>query len=64
MRQRKIHKKDNKPRRKDNIGDTFYHGRPLQDKVKYRHMNKWIEEEENEIVQMKKRRKFKQEKFA
>ncbi len=56
---RKMHKKDLKPKMKDQIGDTIYHAKPSNNKVKYNHKNYWLEAEMEEIVpyRMKKKKR-------
>lgn len=60
MKQHKPHKKEIKPRRKDIVEEKFHHGRVNRDKVKYKHKNHWLEEEEVEIVNIKKKKKPKE----
>ena len=59
MRHNKVHKKDTSPKRKDRIEERFHHGRPTNDKVKYRHKNHWLDEEEADIIHVKKKKKSK-----
>ena len=59
MRQNKVHKKDQRPKRKDNVEDRFHHGRPNTNKVKYRHKYHWLDEEEVDIVNIKIKRTVK-----
>ena len=44
---RKKHKKDLIPKKKDQIGDKIYHGKPLSAKEKYKHKNHWLEQEDD-----------------
>ncbi len=53
MPPRKLHKKDLKPKMKDQIGDTIHHGRLPNDKVKYRHKGHWLDEVENDEMPIK-----------
>ena len=45
---RKKHKKDLIPKKKDQIGDKIHHGKPLSTKVKYKHKNHWLEQDDEE----------------
>lgn len=59
MKQHSTNKKSIKPKTKDQMGDTFHHGKPSNDKVKYNHKNHWLEEEFDEIVSYKSKKKKK-----
>ena len=61
MRQQKPHKKELKPKIKDQIGDTMHHGKQSNDKVKYNYKNHWLDEELEEIVPIKVKKKKKTE---
>jgi len=47
---KKQHKKDLKPKIKDQVGETIHNRKPKRKKVKYDHKNYWLEEEMEEIV--------------
>jgi len=57
MKNRKSFEKKQRPKDKDNQDDKIYQGRIRKDKIKYRHKNHWLEEEEKEIVKMKMKKK-------
>ena len=57
MPHRKLHKKDLKPKLKDQIGDTIHHGKSKDDKVKYKHKNHWLEEEDDDDIPLKVKKK-------
>jgi hypothetical protein len=59
MKRLKTHKKELKPKMKDQIGDTLHHGKPLTDKIKYNHKNHWLDEELEEEVPVKIKKKKK-----
>ena len=52
-------KKGLKPKTKNQTGETFHHGKLSNDKVKYNHKNHWLEEEFEEIVSHKLKKKKK-----
>ncbi|MFT4565088.1 MAG: hypothetical protein ACJA1A_003048 [Saprospiraceae bacterium] len=43
MPHRKLHKKDLKPKMKDQVGDTIHHGKLKIAKEKYKHKSHWLE---------------------
>ena len=57
MPHRKMHKKDLKPKQKDQIGDTIHHGKLTNDKVKYKHRNHWLEEDVDDDIPLKVKKK-------
>jgi hypothetical protein len=46
MKKYNPHKKELIPKQKDQIGDKIYHPKIKTEKVKYRHKQHWLEEEE------------------
>ena len=54
---RKLHKKDLKPKMKDEIGETIHHGRISKDKIKYKHKNHWLEEDDDLPIKVKPKKK-------
>ena len=59
MKKHNTHKKDLTPKEKDQIGDTMHHGKSTNIKVKYNHKNHWLEEDEEEEVPHKVKKKKK-----
>lgn len=59
MKKHRTHRKDFTPKIKDQIGETFYHGKPIDDKVKYNYKNHWLDEEMEEVIPYKIKRKKK-----
>ncbi|MDF1698882.1 MAG: hypothetical protein P1U56_23715 [Saprospiraceae bacterium] len=59
MKKHKAHKRELKPKMKDQIGDTFHHGKPINDRVKYNYKNHWLDEEMEEIIPYKSKKKKK-----
>lgn len=49
---RKLHKKDLKPKMKDQIGDTIHHGKIIKDKQKYKHKSHWLEQEDDDDLDL------------
>lgn len=49
MKDKKNHKRESKPKLKDQIGETIHHGKKRTEKIKYRHMNHWLEDEDDYI---------------
>jgi len=59
MKKHKPHKKDQGQKMKDDIGDTMYHTRVTKEKLKYKHKNHWLEEDDDIIVSYKIKKKKK-----
>lgn len=50
MKSRKENKRSLKPIKKDEIDETFSHGKKRNDKVKYKHKNHWLAEEDDDYT--------------
>lgn len=50
MKNKKNHKKELTPKLKDQIGDTIPHAKKRNDKIKYRHKNHWLEDEDDYVL--------------
>jgi len=59
MKAFKTHKREARPKVKDQIGETMHRAKPTNNKVKYNHKNYWLEEEMAEVVpyRMKKKKR-------
>jgi len=54
---RKMHKKDFKVKMKDQIGDTIHRGRSTKTTLKYNYKNYWLEEELNDVIPVRLKKK-------
>jgi hypothetical protein len=50
MKKRKFQKKDIRPKSKSESEDHIHHPRKPLEKIKYRHKNHWLEEDEYELT--------------
>lgn len=46
MKNKTPHKRRSTPKLKDEVGETFYKGKVKTEKVKYKHMSHWLEEDD------------------
>lgn len=49
MKSKKFHKKELAPKQKDVIGDQMHKAKVNNEKVKYKHKNHWLEDEEDDV---------------